>query len=319
MARGFRPADVFLPMAFTPQELEIRGDRFNTSLIGRLRPGVSLDAASADVDRVARSIYDAHFQSSRGRFTLRGAATSLREEVVGGIRPGLLILEGAVSLLLLIACANAASLLLARAAGRRREIGIRNALGAGRSSLVRMLLAESLLISLAAGFFGVLLALWGVDALLASVPESLEHVEARVLDPRMLGFALLVSVATGLLFGIAPALMASRTTLVDEIKPSGPRKRASGRTLVVAEVAMALLLLSSAALLLRSFQQVMRVDPGFEPDGRVAFSLSLADTKYPMANVRSFFDTLLERLRGLPGVSQVAAGTNLRSTTKDGS
>jgi predicted permease len=311
MARGFRPAEVFLPMAFTPKELEIRGDRFNTSLLGRLRPGVSLDAASADVDRVAGLIYDTHFQSSRGRFTLRGAATSLREEVVGGIRPGLLILEGAVALLLLIACTNAASLLLARAAGRRREIGIRNALGAGRSTLIRMLLVESLLISLVAGFFGVLLALWGVDALLASVPESLEHVDARVLDPRMLGFALLVSVGTGLVFGIAPALMASRTTLIDEVKPSGLRKRGSGRTLVVAEVAMALLLLSSAALLLRSFQQVMRVDPGFEPEGRVAFSLSLADTKYPMANVRSFFDMLFERLRGLPGVSQVAAGTNL--------
>ncbi len=311
MTRGFRPADVFLSMAFTPQELEIRGDRFNTSLIARARPGIRLEAASADVDRVAGLIYDAHFQSSRGRFTLRGAATSLREEVVGGIRPGLLILQGAVSLLLLIACANAASLILARAAGRRREIGIRNALGAGRSSIIRMLLGESLLIAATAGVLGVLFALWGVDAILAAVPESLEHVDARVLDPRMLGFALLISVVTGLAFGIAPALMASRTALADEMKPSGLRKKGPGGTLVVAEVAMALLLLTSAALLLRSFQQVMRVDPGFAPDGRVAFSISLADTKYPMASVRGFFDTLVERLRGMPGVSQVAAGTNL--------
>jgi predicted permease len=150
-----------------------------------------------------------------------------------------------------------------------------------------------------------------VDALLAAAPESLEHVDARVLDPRMLGFALLVSILTGLVFGIVPALVASRTTLVDEIKPSGLRRRGPGGTLVVAEVAMALLLLTSAALLLRSFQQVMKVDPGFAPDGRVAFSLSLADTKYPMTGVRAFFDTLGERLASVPGVSGVAAGTNL--------
>ncbi len=311
MTRGFRPADVFLPMAFSPEELEIRGDRFDTSLIGRLRPGVSLEAASADVDRVAGLIYDAHFQSSRGRFTLRATSTSLREEAVGGIRPALWILQGAVSLLLLIGCANAASLLLARAAGRRREMGIRSALGAGRSTLLRMLLGESVLISMAAGALGILFALWGVDALLAAAPATLEFVEARVVDPRVLGFALLVSVATGFLFGIAPALAASRTSLSDELKPLAFRRRRPGGTLVVAEVATALVLLSSAALLLRSFQEVMKVNPGFEPEGRVAFSLSLPDTKYPMASVHDFFETLLDRLRSMSGVSAVAAGKNL--------
>jgi putative ABC transport system permease protein len=253
MARGFRPADVFLPMAFSPEELAIRGDRFLTSIIGRLRPGVSVEEASADVDRVAGLVYDAHFQSSRGRFTLRGAATLLREEVVGGIRPGLWILQGAASLLLLIGCANAASLLIARAAGRRREMGIRSALGAARYRLFRMLLGESVMISVAAGALGVLFALWGVDALLAAVPESLEHVDARVLDPWTLAFALLVSVATGLLFGVAPALAASRTTLADEIRPATERRNhGPGGMLVVAEVAMALVLLTSATLLLRS-------------------------------------------------------------------
>jgi predicted permease len=311
MTRGFRPADVFLPMAFSPEELETRGDSFDTSLIGRLRAGVSLQAASADADRVARLIYDAHFQSSRGRFTLRGASTSLREEVVGGIRPALWILQGAVSLLLLIGCANAASLLLARAAGRRREIGIRNALGAGRAGLLRMLLGESLIMSLLAGVLGVLLALWAVDALLAAVPESLEHVDASVLDPRTLAFALVVSMATGLAFGIAPAIVASRTTLADEVKPAGLRRRGPGGTLVVAEVAMALVLLSSAALLLRSFQEVMKVNPGFEPEGGVAFSISLADTRYPPAEARRFFETLLDRLQSVSGVTSVAAGTNI--------
>jgi predicted permease len=312
MTRGFRPGDVFVPMALSARELEARGDRFDTSLLARLRPGVTLEEASADADRVASLIFDDYFEDSRGRFTLRGAATSLREEVVGGIRPALLILQGAASLLLLIACANAASLLLVRAASRRREIGMRSALGASRAGVFRMLLSESLFLSLAAGALGILFALWGVDALLSAVPESLARVDARVLDPRTLAFALLISTATGVAFGIAPAIALSRVTLANEIKPgSSQRRRRLGATFVVAEVAMALVLLASAALLLRSFQQVMKLDPGFAAEGRTAFTLSLPESKYSSIEVRSFFTTLLERLRGTPGVTAVAAGSNL--------
>ncbi len=158
---GFEPADLFLPMAFSPEELEERGNRFDTSLLGRLRPGVTFEAAAADVRRIAGLVYRKYPASVRGRFTLQATVTSLREEVVTPVRRSLLLLQAAVGLVLLVACANAANLLLARAAERSREIAIRAALGAGRAGIMRMLLAESLILSLVSGSLGVLLALWG--------------------------------------------------------------------------------------------------------------------------------------------------------------
>lgn len=315
-SRGFEPADLFVPMAFSPEELEDRGNSFDTALLGRLRPGVTLEAASADAGRIASLVYQKYPASVRGRFTLQATVTSLREEVVSGVRRALLVLQGAVSLVLLIACANAANLLLARAAGRRREIAIRGALGAGRAGIARMLVAESLILSLVSGAFGVLLALWGVDALQSLVPESLAGLDVRVGDPRILGFALLLSVATGLLFGIAPAVPASRISLA-EAAGTGARAGSSfrrnrlRRALVTGEVALSLLLLSASGLLLRSFLRVMSVDPGFDPEGRIAFSLSLDESRYPDQDARVFFDRLLERLAAVPRVVSVGAGTSI--------
>jgi putative ABC transport system permease protein len=315
-SRGFEPADLFVPMAFTPEEIEDRGNRFDTSLLGRLRPGIGIASASADAARIAGLVYEKYPPSVRGRFTLKATVTSLREEVVSGVRRTLFLLQGAVSLVLLIACANAANLLLARASGRRREMAIRGALGAGRAGIIRVLLTESLILSGVAGAVGVLLALWGVDALEALVPDSLAGLDVRVVDPTVAAFALLLSLATGLLFGIGPAIPASRVSLAEAVGTgarggSSFRKNRLRRSLVMGEVAVSLLLLSSSGLLLRSFLRVMSIDPGFEPEGRVAFALSLDETRYSDEEALAFFDRLLERLGALPAVTAVGAGTSI--------
>jgi putative ABC transport system permease protein len=261
-------------------------------------------------------LYEKYPPSVRGRFTLQATATSLREEVVSPVRRALLLMQAGVSLVLLIACANAANLFLARIAGRRREIAIRRALGAGRSGIVRLIVAESLIVSLVSGALGGLVALWAVDALASLVPEGFAGAEARVFEPSVLGFALAVAIATGVVFGTVPAILASRGALADAVGAgarSGTsfRRDRARRLLVVGEVALSLVLLSSAGLLSRSFLRVMSVDPGFEPEGRLAFSVSLDEAKYSADDARTFFSRLLEELARLPSVSAVGAGTSV--------
>jgi putative ABC transport system permease protein len=313
---GFEPAELYVPMAVSPAELRDRGNQFDTALVGRLRAGVNLAAATDDAARIAELVYRKYPASVRGRFTLQATVTSLREEVVSGVRRALFLLQGAVGLVLLIACANAANLLLAHAAGRRREIAIRGALGAGRGGIIRMLLAESLILSLASGSLGVLLALWAVDALMAMAPEALTGLRVSVLDPGVVAFAVLVSLATGFLFGIVPAIPASRASLAEVVgtgarSGSTFRKNRPRRALVAGEVALSVVLLSAAALLVRSFLGVMSVDPGFEPDGAVAFTVSLDESKYPNDTSRAFFDRLLSSLGSLPAVTALGAGTSV--------
>jgi putative ABC transport system permease protein len=246
--------------------------------------------------------------------------TSLRERLVGDIRPALLTLLGAVGFVLLIACANVANLLLARATTRRREIAIRAALGAGRGRIARLLLTESALLGLLGGALGLVLALAAVRPLVALMPAGLAHglfrqVEIGI-DGTVLAFTLAVSLGTGLLFGLAPALSASRPDLQDPLKEGGRGRSSAARGLLVAaEVALAVVVLVGAGLLLRSFLRLQAVDPGFRPERVLTLAVDLGPESYPSpASRSSFFGELARRVRALPGVESVSFADSMPLT-----
>jgi putative ABC transport system permease protein len=232
------------------------------------------------------------------------------------IKPALLVLLGAVALVLLIACANVANLLLARATARAREIAIRTALGASRWRVIRQLLTESILLALVGGGIGLLLAVWGVDLLLALAPEDLPRVNNGALDARVLGFTILITLLTGIVFGLVPALQSSRPNLNETLKEggrgtTGGHHRVRG-ALVVTEVALALMLLIGAGLLIRSFYRLQQVDPGFNPKNALAVTVSLPAKKYAEEDQQAaFFTQLIEKVSGLPGVVAVGATQSL--------
>jgi putative ABC transport system permease protein len=236
---------------------------------------------------------------------------------VGSVRTLLLILVGAVGFVLLIACANVANLLLTRSAERQKEIAIRVALGAGRLRLLRQFLAESVMLALVGGALGLLVAKWGADVLVALAPPNIPRAKEASLDLAVLGFTLALSLLTGLIFGTAPALAASRTDLNETLKEGGrrsalaPHQRLRG-VLVVAEVSLALVLLISAGLLIKSFVRCRETDPGFQPQQVLTMSLALPDSTYKHAGeIRSFYRQLIERVESLPGVRAVGASTDL--------
>ncbi len=248
---------------------------------------------------------------------------ALHEEVTGNVRVALLILLGAVGLVLLVACANVANLFLARTTQRRREISIRTALGAGAGRLIRQLLTESILLSLTGGAAGVLLAFWGVSALVAANPGNLPRLQNVQVDRQVLYFTLAISLFTGILFALAPALYAARTTLSDTLNGSRGSTDNSGSNkaraaLVIAEVALALLLSIGAGLMMQSFLQVATVNPGFDGQNVLAIDLSLQGSKYSRDPDRpAFFGDFLDRMRLLPGVLSVGATTALPLSGRD--
>ncbi|HEV2852110.1 MAG TPA: ABC transporter permease [Thermoanaerobaculia bacterium] len=314
LARGTQlpsGADVWVPLVFSEQDLRQRGAVYFAA-IGRLAPGVSWEQARAELEVIARRLAQQYPDANAGY--MKGMTLqSLQENMTSDTRKPLLILLGAVASVLLIACVNVANLLLVRAAAREGEIVIRAALGAGRARIVRQLLTESLVLSLAGGAAGVALAAWVTKMLVKLAPREIPRLEEIGLDGTILLFALGLSLLTGLLFGLAPALQTSRTDLSGVIREGtrGSKGRAATRArgaLVVLEMAMAVVLLAGAGLLIRSFARLQQVDPGFNPKGVVTFNLELPASKYSDdAKLRTFMAGLLERLEQLPGVSSAGA------------
>jgi putative ABC transport system permease protein len=278
----------------------------------RLKPGVSIEQAQAEMDTIAARLRQQYPDSNSQRGV---RIASLPSESVAQIRPALLILLAAVGFVLLIACANVANLLLARATARQKEIAIRTALGAGRWRIVRQLLTESVLLSFVGGVFGLLLAKWGVDLLLASMPREfalgIPGWNKIGLDYRVLAFTLVVSLATGILFGLFPAWQASKSDINETLKEGG-RSSATGRgryrsALIVSEVTLALVLLVGAGLMIRSITRLMDVSPGFDPQNLVTLHLALPQAQYSKKQqLTNFYSELTRRVAGLPGVESVA-------------
>jgi putative ABC transport system permease protein len=301
--------DIWAPMGFKPDETaaDARGGHY-LNVIGRLRPSVNITSARAELELLAAQLARQYPDSNLGW----GVSMSpILDYSVRDVRPILYTLLGAVGCVLLIACANIANLLLARATARHRELSIRTALGASRARLVRQLLTESVLLGLAGGAAGMLLARWGLDLLLALAPSTLPRTGDIHLDASVLIFSLALSVLTGVIFGIAPALLAAHSDVQEGLK-QGARGSTDARgrlrgALVVLEVAFALVLLGGAGLLARSFMRLTHVDPGFVPEHATVLRLALPEKKYEKSEQQlAFADALLSRLRMLPGVQ--AAG-----------
>ena len=302
--------DLWTPMAFKPDETanSNRGAHY-INVAGRLKPGVTVAQARAELNLIATQLAQQYPDSNKGWGIMMAP---LQDYSVRDVRPVLYTLLGAVACVLLIACANLANLLLARATARHREISIRAALGAGRGRLVRQLLTESVVLAVCGGIAGILLARWGLDALLSLAPSTLPRTGDIRLDSGVLIFSLTLSVATGLLFGIAPAWLAARADVNEALK-QGTRGSTEGgargrlrSALVVVEVTFALVLLGGAGLLARSFMQLAHVDPGFIPENAALMRLSLPEKKYPQPEQQlAFANSLLEQIRNLPGVQAV--------------
>ena len=313
MPRSFffplREVELWTPWAMEPDQASGRGDHY-LGLVARLKPEVSVERANADLAAIGQRLAAEYPRTNEG---LGFIARSLHRDYVGDLRLPMLILFGAVGLVLLIACANVANLLLAQATTRRKEIAIRIALGARRWTIVRQMLVESLLLASGGGLLGVLGALWGVQALAKFLPESLSKLQGINIDARVLLFTLGVSVLTAIIFGGVPALLASRTTpgatLSDVARDmaGGASGRHVRRLLVVSEVALAVVLLVSAGLLIRSFQLLRQVEPGFNPDNALTMRMVLPFPKYAKKEARSaFYDEVLRQVKETPGVE--AAG-----------
>jgi predicted permease len=308
-----RNTDVWVPLVFTPRQISGSATNEFLGLRARLKEGVSIETAQAEMTTLATRLRTDRPNDYSPDWTLR--LTPLRDLLVDpAMRKAMLLLLGAVGLVLLIACANVANLQLARAAARSREIAVRVALGASPGALIRQLLTESVILSLAGGALGLLFALWGVPALLALNSRNLPPATVVGLDAKVLLFTLLLSLLTGLIFGLAPALRVSRTSLQESLKEGG--RGAAGdraglalrRGLVVATVAIALMLLVGAGLLTRSFTRLVAQDPGFRTDHLVTFNIGLPDTRYPNDTVRTtFFDRATEAIAAVPGVTAAGA------------
>jgi predicted permease len=316
MAHG-ESVDVWWPVPLPPQS-----SRFShyMNAIGRLKPGVSPAQAYADFNTIADRLAQQYPNSNQG---WRIAIKPLQEEIVGSARTTVLVLFGAVFAVLLIACVNVANLLLARATAREREIAVRSAVGAGRGRIVRQLLTESLLLALISGSVGILLAYWFIDALRSLGPEQLPRLQAVSVDWRILLFTLALTLLTGVLFGLAPALQSGRVNLNELLKEggrsgAGERRRRLRDALVVAEVAMALALLVGAGLLARSFWKLQQTDAGFNSEHVMTASITLPRARYENGpKVAAFQQRLLERISGLPGVQNVGLTSDLPWTGYD--
>jgi predicted permease len=308
---GQRQIDFWMPLfsSIPPGARQARGAVY-LGLFGRRKPDVTLQQAQAEMDTIGNRLATQYPAANTG---LEIAIASYHDRLVGSVRPALLILLGAVAIVLLIACANVANLLLARASARQKEIAIRTAIGATRWRVIRQLLTESLLLSLLGGMAGTLFAWWAVGLLVASNPSNLPRIAEIQLDKAVLLFTLGLSTLTGVVFGLTPALQASKTDLNESLKDGmrdssgGIRRNRARSVLVVSEIALSLILLIGATLLFQSLRRLLQVSPGFDSDNVLATDISVSDKKYPEASQRSdFYRRALDQISALPGVE--AAG-----------
>jgi putative ABC transport system permease protein len=327
---GFRfgEAEMWMPLVFRPEQLtdDERGSEF-LDVVARLKPGVLVSTAQQDLDLIGRRIAEKGSPKLRRYIEDSGwgiTVLPLHEWLVGGVRPALLVLLGAVGLVLLIACANVGSLLLARSTARRRELAIRSALGASRVQLIRQLLTESLLLALLGGIGGLLLAQWITAALASLGLKGIPRLEEIRIDPSVVLFTSGATVFTGLLFGLFPALQSTRLGLEATLR-EGTAGNAGARSsrrlrsvLVVTEVALALVLLAGSALMLESVARLLAVDPGFRTEGRLTLQVAALRSKYSKDGLAAEFDVrLLERLSAVPGVISAGAVNLLPLTPTD--
>ena len=272
-----RPSDVYVPMGqWDDPTFRDRKASFGSHVIGRLKPGVTLQQAQAEMDQVARNLAAAYPEADKG---MGIALVPFKEDLVGDIQPFLLVLLGAVGFVLLIACANVANLLLARSTGRTREFAIRTALGAGRTRVIQQLLTESVLLAIAGGGLGLVVAYWGTRTVLRTLPQALPRAHEIGLDAHVLLFTLGISLLVGIIFGLAPALRMSRTSVSETLKEGGRgssgAKQRTQSTFVAIELALALVLLVGAGLMIRSLSALWNVNPGFNPHNVLTFDMTL--------------------------------------------
>lgn len=311
------PVEFWVPLAFTTTQVAERQRPYYLNIIGLLKPNVTLDQARAEMATLGQRFEKQH-QSYRGPnnsdMGWRITVVPLQDQIVGQSRRAILMLFAAVGLVLLIACANAANLLLMRATVRQKELAIRSALGAGRLRLIRQLLTESLFLAGLGGVLGLALAWWGVRALVAIGPDNLPRLQEINVDGRVLLFTIGLSILTGLIFGVAPAMQASKPELQQTLKEGGAaatRGRHSLRNLlVVGEVAIAMMLLIGAGLMLNSFLRLQRVNPVVNADKLLSVELNLPQTRYPEASQAArFYQELIRKVESLPGVESASLST----------
>lgn len=307
-----REVQLWTPLTFDPPASEAPGaiDVQYYPVVARLRDGVSIEQASAEAERIFRRMGEG--AAPGPAYALQAARVRLvplRDQMVAEVRPGLLMMTAAVSLVLLIACINLANLLLVRNSSRQREMAIRSALGGRRGRLVRQMLTESVVLSLAGGMAGVLVATWTHRLLPRLLPRAIPRIEEAQLDTRVFLFAFVLSAITGLLFGLLPALRGAGRSLIRELHGGGAeasRGSSSGSLFIVAEVALAFVLLVGAGLLVRSFLQLVRVELGYEPRQVLTATLQLDRIRYGApGRAGAFFDELLKRIEGHEGVESV--------------
>jgi putative ABC transport system permease protein len=315
MPAGFsfpNQSELWRPLPIDPAKLD-RGPHY-LRVIGRLKPGVTPAQAQAEMTAIAARLAQQYPEKIAGHGV---KLEPLRDVILGDIGPALFILLGAVGFVLLIACANVANLLLSRAGARQKEIAVRTALGASRPRLVRQLLTESVMLAVGGGGAGLLIAELGVRWLVSFGHDTIPRVNEIAVDPRMAGFTLLISAATGALFGLAPALQASRPIFADALKESGRASAGVQRNrlrsaLVISEVALSLVLLIGAGLMIRSFAKLSQVNPGFNPARALTIGVTLLRSKYPDdERVASSYAQILERAAATPGVVSVGAISEL--------
>jgi putative ABC transport system permease protein len=298
----------WLPLQLDPATDWRKSGRFLRS-VARLKSGVTVQQAQAELDAIAKQLEIAYPDFNKGWGV---NLVPMHEQIVGDIRPVLLVLLAAVAFVLLIACANVANLLLSRAASRQKELALRAALGADRTRLIRQMLTESVLLAVMGGVLGVLLAYWGIQLLVAFAPDNIPRLHEITIDARVLAFTFGVSLLTGIVFGLVPAMQSSRPDLNDALK-EGARGSSSGHRVVrnlfvVSEMALALVLLVGAGLMLRSFSQLNRVKTGFDAENVLTMRVQLPAAKYGEPQQRAdFFKRAEERLTTLPGVKSVGA------------